>query len=462
MHKFQTQTISTCLVLCSGTNPVLQEAFHRAKTGTGKLHLLGLVSDGGVHSHIEHLKQLIMEAKKAGVPHTYVHFFADGRGTVLILNVRLLIFREARLTSLFDVPDTPPSSSVKYLEELLQFLAQVQYGAVGTVIGRYYAMDRDKRWERSQLAYEALVAGTGQATSTATVVDAVKARFAAGETDEFLKPLIVEKNGTVGNEDVMLFFDFRSDRMRQIVEVFGIKPPFATNVALPKDLHIVQMTQYNASFNMPIIFAPQSNANVLAEWLSVHGVRQFHTAETEKYAHVTFFFNGGTEAAFPLEDRALVPSPKVATYDLAPEMSMSGVAEYVAKAVADKDKDYAFVMCNLASPDMVGHTGKMAETVRAVEATDRAIGAIKDACDKNGFVLVVTADHGNAEEMLDEKKEPKTSHTSNPVFLLISDPAIKFTQKDGGLADVAPTILAIMGLPVPAEMTGKPLVQPTA
>jgi len=294
------------------------------------------------------------------------------------------------------------------------------------------------------------------------VVDAVKARFAAGETDEFLKPLIVEKNGTVGNEDVMLFFDFRSDRMRQIVEVFGIKPPFATNVALPKDLHIVQMTQYNASFNMPIIFAPQSNANVLAEWLSVHGVRQFHTAETEKYAHVTFFFNGGTEAAFPLEDRALVPSPKVATYDLAPEMSMSGVAENVAKAVADKDKDYAFVMCNLASPDMVGHTGKMAETVRAVEATDRAIGAIKDACDKNGFVLVVTADHGNAEEMLDEKKEPKTSHTSNPVFLLISDPAIKFTQKDGGLADVAPTILAIMGLPVPAEMTGKPLVQPTA
>jgi 2,3-bisphosphoglycerate-independent phosphoglycerate mutase len=418
-----------------GSNETLVATFERARKGNGRLHLLGLVSDGGVHSHISHVKALLAEAAKAGVPKCFVHFFADGR-------------------------DTPPKSATTYLADLLSFLRQARYGSLATVMGRFYAMDRDKRWERTKEAYEALVGGKGEATTAEQVVAAVEKRYAADESDEFLKPLIVDKDGIIRESDTLIFFDFRADRMRQIVETLGVKPPFAVDTPLPANLGVVQMTQYNKDFPLPVIFKPQVMDNVLAEWLSKQGLRQFHTAETEKYAHVTFFFNGGREKAFDNEDRVLVPSPKVATYDLKPEMSVAAVGVEVCKAI--ESGTYPFVMCNLAPPDMVGHTGVFDATVKACEATDVVIERIVATCAKHGYTLVITADHGNCEDMIDEDGRPKTSHSTNLVpLLIVNDKGVRLVRKEGGLSDVAPTVLTIMGLPVPKEMTGKSMVEAT-
>ncbi|KAJ1958281.1 2,3-bisphosphoglycerate-independent phosphoglycerate mutase [Linderina pennispora] len=416
-----------------GSTEAIKDLFDHAKAGNGRLHLAGLVSDGGVHGHIKHLIGLLEAAKEAGVPESYVHFFADGR-------------------------DTSPRSTTKYLAELQQAIASLQYGKIATIVGRYYAMDRDKRWERVQVAFDAMTQGTGEKTSDA--IKTVEERYARDETDEFLKPIIVDSEGLVKENDSIFFFDFRSDRMREITQAFGIKPtPFDSVV--PAGLQIATMTQYKADFPFPAAFPPQKMTDVLAEWLAKESVAQVHVAETEKYAHVTFFFNGGSEAQFAGEDRDLIPSPKVATYDLKPEMSSWAVAEKVAEEL-DSGK-YPFVMCNFAPPDMVGHTGIYDAAFQAMEATDKAIGRIYDACKKNGYALFVTADHGNAEKMLsDDGSTPHTAHTCSrvPFVMANAENGAKFIADDDkhALCDVAPTLLKYMGLEVPEHMTGHSLL----
>ncbi|TPX45251.1 phosphoglycerate mutase (2,3-diphosphoglycerate-independent) [Synchytrium endobioticum] len=414
------------------TMPNLKKAFEQAKTGSGRLHLLGLVSDGGVHSHINHLFAFLDEAKAYGIPHTYIHFFADGR-------------------------DTSPKSATTYLKDLLAHLKKIDYGTLATVVGRYYAMDRDKRWERVQVAYELLTQGKGEETDD--VLKKVQERYTQQETDEFLKPIVCDKQGTVKDGDTLVFFNFRSDRMREINQALGVPPlPFETSL-VPKDISITTMTQYKSDFPFLAIFPPQSMSNVLAEWLGAHKIPQCHIAETEKYAHVTFFFNGGTESQYPLEERCMIPSPKVATYDLKPEMSAIQVGQKMAEVV--ETKKYPFVMCNFAPPDMVGHTGVYDAAIKGVEATDQAIGIVFEACQKTGYVLFVTADHGNAEKMVsDDGNSPHTAHTTSKVPFVMTSKEHKFDlSQNAALCDVAPTLLEVMGLPVPAEMTGKSLIQ---
>ena len=365
------------------SQPALQDAFKRAFK-TNRLHLLGLVSDGGVHSSIEHLFYLLKAAKEAGIKQTFVHFFGDGR-------------------------DTAPKSSIGFMKQLLQFMDEISYGKVATVVGRYYAMDRDKRWERIKIAYDALVEGKGETTNN--LIATIEKRYEQGETDEFLKPIINDKEGCVKDDDTLVFFNFRSDRMREITLNLGIEAQFETTCK-PKNIELITMTQYKSDYPFPVIYPPQSMENVLAEWLSKKQLRQAHVAETEKYAHVTFFFNGGTESSYEGEERFMIPSPKVATYDLQPEMSAIPVAEKVAEIVLSNR--YEFVMCNFANPDMVGHTGVYDAAIKAVEATDQGIGIIYDACKQSGYTLFVTADHGNAEQMVNfETGEPHTAHTCN-------------------------------------------------
>ncbi|CAE6435551.1 unnamed protein product [Rhizoctonia solani] len=429
-------------------NKTILESCQHAKDTSGRLHLLGLVSDGGVHSHIHHLKALLETAKEVGVPKAIVHFVGDGR-------------------------DTAPRSSSKYLKELLEFMQKEQYGEIGTVVGRYYAMDRDKRWERVKIAIDGLVSGEGENSSDP--VATIEERYKKDETDEFLKPIIVGGEETrikgkcfskgarsqlipLTDNDTIFFFNYRSDRMREIVSVFGL-PDKPMEVTVPKDLHITTMSRYNSEFPFNIAFPPQAMTNVLAEWLAKKGLKQSHIAETEKYAHVTFFFNGGVEKQFDQEDRELIPSPKVATYDKQPEMSAQGVADKVAETVAGGK--YDFVMCNFAPPDMVGHTGVYDAAVQAITATDKAVKTVYDACQKAGYILAITADHGNAEQMINpETGNPHTAHTTNPVPFIITGDSSKYglagdeengedEEGKGALADVAPTILDLMGLDKP-------------
>ncbi|KAJ1746476.1 hypothetical protein LPJ79_005853 [Coemansia sp. RSA 1821] len=415
-----------------GETAAIKETFEHAKQGNGRLHFCGLVSDGGVHGHIKHLIGLLEAAKAADVPEAFVHFYADGR-------------------------DTSPRSTTKYLKELLEAMKEMQYGTLATIVGRYYAMDRDKRWERVQVAFDAMTKGQGEKTDDP--VKTVEERYAKDETDEFLKPIVVDTAGLVKDNDSMFFFDFRSDRMREITQAFGVKPtPFDSRV--PEGLHIATMTQYKSEYSFPVAFPPQKMTDVLAEWLAKKDVPQVHIAETEKYAHVTFFFNGGTEAQFKGEDRDLIPSPRVATYDMKPEMSSWEVGEKVAEEIGT-DK-YPFVMCNFAPPDMVGHTGDYDAAVKAIDATDKAIGHIYEACKKHGYTLFVTADHGNAEKMLaDDGKTPHTAHTCSRVpFVMTANGKRSFVPENEkhALCDVAPTVLAFMGIEIPEHMTGSSLL----
>jgi len=448
-------------------NEAIVESCKRAKEGSGRLHLIGLISDGGVHSHIKHLFALLETAKEQGVPHTYVHFLGDGR-------------------------DTAPRSSNKYAQELLDFIKELGYGEIATVIGRYYAMDRDKRWERVKIAVDGLVQGEGEKVEGGQegLIKAIEANYEKDVTDEFLKPIIVNGDeGRIKDGDTLFFFNYRSDRMREITSVFGL-PDKPMEVTVPKNLHITTMSRYNAEFPFAVAFPPQAMTNVLAEWLAKQGVKQAHIAETEKYAHVTFFFNGGVEKQFDQETRHMIPSPKVATYDKQPEMSAQGVADKVAEVLASGKED--FVMCNFAPPDMVGHTGVFDAAVQAITATDKAVGTIFDAAAKHGYVLLITADHGNAEQMLDPvTKNPHTAHTTNKVPFLLAgfgekkdglkfkhekekekmevkegeQPKSEEAAKEEGeeedppaLCDVAPTVLDIMGLSIPEEMTGRSLL----
>lgn len=413
------------------------KACERAKSGNGRLHFLGLVSDGGVHAHINHLFSLLEGAKSLGVPSSFVQFFADGR-------------------------DTSPTSGVTYIQQVLDHINTNKYGSLATITGRYYAMDRDKRYERIKIAYEGLVQGIGESCTKENVIQLVQSRYnkdgSEQQTDEFLTPIIVDSNGLIQDGDTLIFIDFRADRMREIVEAMGLKPQFDTSV-IPKDLSVNTMNQYKKEFPFPMIFSPQEPVNVLAEWLSTKSLPQFHCAETEKYAHVTFFFNGGKEMQYTDEDRFMVPSPKVATYDLKPEMSVAGVAEKMAEVVGSGK--YPFVMCNFAPPDMVGHTGVYEAAVKACTHTDKAIGVVRDACAKHGYVLLITADHGNAEIMKEKDGSPITKHTTMrvPFCMFGGNRKFKNLTHNASLQDVAPTVLDLMGIEIPSEMTGVTLLQ---
>merc|ERR1712225_163235 len=406
------------------------KCFETAKKGNGRLHFMGLVSDGGVRSHIHHLKALLKAAKEQGVPEAYVHFFGDGR-------------------------DTDPKSGLGHLKDLQAYMKEISFGKVVTIVGRYYAMDRDKRWERVKVAVDALVKGEGEKTDDP--VKTVESRYEDKETDEFLKPIIIGGEETrLKDDDTIYCFNYRSDRMREIASVLGVEPK-PMEVDVPKNLNITTMSTYNAEFPFDVAFPPQRMTNVMAEWLAKQGHNQCHIAETEKYAHVTFFFNGGVEKQFENEVRHMIPSPKVPTYDKQPEMSVQGVADKVAEVV--KSDEFDFVMCNFAPPDMVGHTGVYEAAVEAITATDKAVKTVYEACKEAGYVLMVTADHGNAEAMLNDEGNPLTSHTTNPVPLIISGGEYKLKDGvTGALCDVAPTCLAIMGVDQPEEMTGKSLL----
>lgn len=419
-------------------NAVIMKTFEAAKSGTGRLHLAGLISDGGVHSKQDHLYALLKVAKEVGIPHVYIHFFGDGR-------------------------DTDPKSGAGYLQDLLDNIKEIGTGEIATVVGRYYAMDRDKRWDRVEVGLNALCIGDGEQSTDP--VKTIKERYAKDENDEFLKPIIVGgKEARIKDGDQVFFFNYRSDRVREITQLLGDvdrspKPDFP----YPKDITITTMTQYKLDYPFTIAFKPQHMGNVLAETLGSQGVKQVHVAETEKYAHVTFFFNGGVEKVFPLEERDekqdLVPSNKsVSTYDKAPEMSAAGVAKQVCKRMAEHK--FEFIMNNFAPPDMVGHTGVYEAAIIGVATTDKAIGEIFEACKKENYMLFVTADHGNAEEMKFEDGKPKTAHTTNKVpFVMANAPkGWSLKNEDGVLGDVAPTILAAMGLKQPKEMTGTSLL----
>ncbi|KAF2868866.1 BPG-independent [Massariosphaeria phaeospora] len=411
----------------------IQDSFGRAKNGNGRLHLLGLVSDGGVHSHINHLVALLKVAKGMGVPQVFIHFFGDGR-------------------------DTDPKSAAKYMEDLLEATKEVGLGEIATVVGRYFIMDRDKRWDRVEIGMKGIVEGDGEDSSDP--VATIKERYEKGENDEFLKPIIVGgKERRIQDGDTLFFFNYRSDRVREVTQLMGDvdrspKPDFP----YPKNIDITTMTQYNAKYPFPVAFPPQKMNDVLAEWLAKQGVKQCHVAETEKYAHVTFFFNGGVEKQFDNEERDMISSPRVATYDLEPKMSAMAVADKLCERI--KEGNFEFLMNNFAPPDMVGHTGVYEAAIVGVTETDKAIKKVYEQCKESGYVLFVTSDHGNAEEMLNDEGKPKTSHTTNKVpFVMANAPGSYSLKKtDGVLGDVAPTLLDIMGLPQPDDMDGHSLL----
>ena len=421
-----------CLAVENGTfgrNPVLLEAMAKAKDG--KLHLIGLLSDGGVHSHNTHLYALLEMAKKQDLEKVYVHAILDGR-------------------------DVPPRSALTYFRELEEKFAQIGVGEVATVSGRYYTMDRDRRWERVEKAYRCLTDGVGCRADTATI--AVENGYERGENDEFLQPTVIDGSGLVQEGDSIIFFNFRPDRAREITRAF-VDRGFTDFPTKPMRIHYTCMTQYDASLDVPVAFPAQNLSDTLGQVISRSGLRQLRIAETEKYAHVTYFFNGGKETPNPGEDRALIPSPKVATYDLQPEMSAYLVTdELMVRIISGK---YDLIVLNFANPDMVGHTGIFDAAVKAVEVVDQCVGKVADEILKKGGAVLLTADHGNAEKMIDlTTGQPHTAHTTNPVpFTLIIDDGTNYRlREDGILADVAPTVLQLMHIPQPEAMTGKSLI----
>ncbi|KUK95365.1 MAG: 2,3-bisphosphoglycerate-independent phosphoglycerate mutase [Methanothrix sp.] len=411
-------------------NPVLIEAMEEAKKRGCGLHLMGLLSDGGVHSHNSHLYALLKLAKERGLERVWIHAILDGR-------------------------DVPPRSALGYFGELEEEIGSIGVGKVSTVAGRYYSMDRDRRWERTELAYRAMTSGEGFFADSPE--EAVRAGYDRGEDDEFLKPTVVDSEGQVRDGDSLIFFNFRPDRARQITKAF-VNPDFCEFNEEKINVHFVCMTQYEESIEAPVAFPAEHLKDTLGEVVSRDGLRQLRIAETEKYAHVTFFFNGGREEASPGEEKVLIPSPKVATYDLKPEMSAFEVTEAVVERI--KEGIYDLIVLNYANSDMVGHTGIFDAAVRAVEAVDECVGRVVDEVLARGGAVLLTADHGNAEKMEDPSTgQHHTAHTTNPVpFVLIMDGEEVKLRDDGILADVAPTVLDLLGLPIPAAMTGRSLI----
>jgi len=413
-------------------NPVLNEAMARAGS-SHTLHLWGLLSDGSVHSHIDHLLALLKMAVEDKVQNIAVHAVLDGR-------------------------DTPPRSALTYIDRLEAELRRLGRGRIATVTGRYYAMDRDKRWERTRRAYEAWVGGTGKQAPSARA--AVESAYAAGQNDEFVEPTIVTPATAMADGDQVICFNFRADRARQMTAALALADFSGFPRTRVVRLGYACMSEYDRAFNLPLAFPPEDVANPLAQVLADHQVRNLRLAETEKYAHVTYFLNGGVEAPFPCEERALVPSPQVATYDLQPAMSAMAIAEKAEEALASGR--FGAIVINFANPDMVGHTGVMAATVEAVEVTDRALGRVIEAARRAGASVLITSDHGNAEFMADPKTgQPHTAHTTNPVPLILFNSGAHDRLEQGGtLADVAPTFLSLLGLSAPPEMTGHNLRVP--
>lgn len=416
-------------------NEILLKAIDNCKKHGSKLHLFGLLSDGGVHSHNTHLYALLELAKREGLEDVYVHCFLDGR-------------------------DVPPTSGREFVQQLIERMRAIGIGQIATVMGRYYSMDRDNRWERVQKAYEAMVLGAGPVCESA--VTAVERSYNDDVTDEFVIPTVITKGGkptaTIEENDSIIFFNFRPDRAREITRTF-VDPEFKgferKKGYFP--VHYVCMTQYDAEMpNVSVAFKPQELTNTFGEYISKLGYRQLRIAETEKYAHVTFFFNGGVEAVYEGEDRVLIPSPKVATYDMKPEMSAYEVTEEVVKRI--NSKEYDVIILNYANCDMVGHTGVFEAAVKAVEAVDECIGRVVEAVQAQDGIILITADHGNSDQMIDYVTGgPHTAHTTNVVPLILIGKDAKL--KKGRLADIAPTMLDIMGLEKPKEMTGESLLK---
>jgi len=412
------------------TNEALMGAINQCKWFNSTLHIFGLMSDGGVHSHIDHIIALLELAKRNGLSKVCFHCFMDGR-------------------------DTPPQSGITYIDRLQNKIDMMGLGCIATISGRYYAMDRDKRWERVEKAYRAIAEGEGEHAPSGH--EAMQRSYDAGVTDEFVVPVIITEGAAVHNDDAIIFANFRPDRAREITRAF-VDNDFDGFKREKRNVHYVCMTQYDATIEgVDIAFRPQKLTNTFGEYISEKGLTQLRIAETEKYAHVTFFFNGGVEKEYPGEDRALIPSPKVATYDLQPEMSAPEVtAECVKRINSGK---YDMIVLNYANCDMVGHTGVFDAAVKAVEAVDDGIGKVVDAILKMGGQCLITADHGNVDQMLDSDGEtPFTAHSTNPVPLVMVGHPGKL--KDGGvLADLAPTLLEMMGLEQPEEMTGHSLIE---
>ena len=411
-------------------NEILLNAIRFAKQNNKPLHLIGLVSDGGVHSHINHVKAIASVCKAEGLEQVLVHAFTDGR-------------------------DTDPKSGLGFLTDLKNHLDQ-STGAIATVTGRYYAMDRDKRWERVKLAYDGMVNGVGFATGD--ILAAVKKSYDENVSDEFIKPIINTSvsNGKIANGDVVICFNFRTDRCREITEVLTQKdfPDFDMHKL---DLHYTTMTQYDQSFqNVQVIFENDDLKNTLGEILQQNGKTQIRIAETEKYPHVSFFFSGGREKPFEGEKRIMIPSPKVATYDLKPDMSAFELTEAILPEINNKTAD--FICLNFANADMVGHTGVWEAVIKAVEAVDTCVGKVVTAALANDYAVFLLADHGNADYEINEDGTPNTAHSLNLVPFFVIDKEWKGTVKSGKLGDIAPTILTMMKLPIPSEMTGNVLI----
>ncbi|MBI5069035.1 MAG: 2,3-bisphosphoglycerate-independent phosphoglycerate mutase [Deltaproteobacteria bacterium] len=416
-------------------NEALRSACTRARQGSGTLHLMGLLSDGGVHSHVEHLHACLELARREGVPRAFVHAFLDGR-------------------------DTPPRSGLGYLRDFEKRLADKGYGKVATVCGRYWAMDRDKRWDRVEQAWKAMVRGEGY--KAASGVQAVEEGYARGENDEFVKPTVVVNGGgapraRMGDGDAVVFGNFRADRAREISRAFtdDAFQDFARDPR-PRLSAYVCLTQYDEKLKLPVAFEPDQPTHIFPELVAQAGLRQLRCAETEKYAHVTFFFNGGQEQVFEGEERILVPSPRdVKTYDEKPEMSAREITDKVVAAV--QSGKYGFILVNYANADMVGHTGILDAAVKAVRVVDECIGRLWAACKQAGMALLITADHGNCEMMVDPVTgQPHTAHTLGPVPFILADPDSRGAKlrSEGVLADVAPTAIQVMGLVKPKEMKG--------
>jgi 2,3-bisphosphoglycerate-independent phosphoglycerate mutase len=410
-------------------NAVLLKAIRDA-AADHTLHLWGLLSDGSVHSHIDHLFAILDLAAKEGGSDIAVHAVLDGR-------------------------DRPPRSAIPYIDRLEAKLKQLGRGRIATVSGRYYAMDRDKRWERTERAWKALVEGEGDMAPSAHA--AVEQAYAAGESDEFVKPRVIGSAHPIRDGDQVICFNFRADRARQLTAALALENFTGFKRTRFPKIGYVCMTEYDRTFGLPIAFGPEDVRNGLAEIFAREGIRNLRIAETEKYAHVTYFLNGGVEKPFPLEERVLIASSKVATYDLEPQMKAAEIAERAAQEI--EARRFGAVVINFANPDMVGHTGNLEATIKAVEATDAATDRVIAAVDRAGGVALITADHGNAEFMADPSTgQSHTAHTTNPVPFILFDPSFKGQLRDGGtLADVAPTLLGVLGIAKPAEMTGSDL-----
>lgn len=418
-------------------NPVLTEAVTKAITNHKAVHIMGLLSPGGVHSHEDQLIAMVKLAAEQGAKHVYVHAFLDGR-------------------------DTPPQSALPSLQRMDKTLKDYSCGRIASIIGRYYAMDRDKRWDRVQAAYDLLTQGQA-VRHAATAVQGLEIAYAAGETDEFVKATCIhaanETPVTVQNGDVLIFMNYRADRAREITQALTAPAFDGFKRAVKPDLgEYVMLTEYDASFALKAAYTPVSHANVLGAVLAQAGLRQLRLAETEKYAHVTFFFNGGVETPFKNEERILIPSPKVATYDLQPSMSALTLTDTLVTAIEKNQADV--IICNYANPDMVGHTGDLAATIKAIETIDTCLARVHAALTHGHGELLITADHGNAEKMFDEEtQQPHTAHTSDPVPFIYAGPrSFHITHEGGALFDVAPTMLYLLGLTKPAEMTGSTLL----